>query len=31
MTEGAYENIKITTPEDLLLAAELLRQREVQP
>ena len=31
LTEGAYENIKITTPEDLLLAAELLRQREVQP
>ena len=31
LTEGSYENIKITTPEDLLLAAELLHQREVQP
>lgn len=30
LTDGSYENIKITTPEDLLLAAELLRQREVQ-
>lgn len=31
LTDGAYENIKITTPEDLSLAAELLHQREVQP
>lgn len=31
LTDGSYENIKITTPEDLALAAELLRQREVQP
>lgn len=28
LTEGSYENIKITTPEDMLLAAELLRRRE---
>ena len=28
ITEGSYENIKITTPEDLLLAAELLHCRE---
>lgn len=31
LTDGSYENIKVTTPEDMLLAAELLRQREVQP
>ena len=31
LTDGSYENIKITTPEDMLLAAELFRQREVQP
>ena len=31
LTDGSYENIKITTPEDLVLAAELLQQREVQP
>lgn len=31
LTEGSYENIKITTPEDLVLASELLQQREVQP
>lgn len=31
LTEGSYENIKITTPEDLVLAGELLHQREVQP
>lgn len=31
LTEGSYENIKVTTPEDLILAAELLHQREVQP
>ena len=30
LTDGSYENIKITTPEDLILAAELLHQREVQ-
>lgn len=28
LTEGSYENIKITTPEDLSLASELLRRRE---
>lgn len=28
LTEGSYENIKITTPEDLLLAEELLNRRE---
>ena len=31
LSEGSYENIKITTPEDLILAAELLHRREVQP
>ncbi len=31
LTEGAYENIKITTPEDLSLASELLHRREAQP
>ena len=30
LAEGSYENIKITTPEDLLLATELLRQREAE-
>lgn len=28
IAEGDYENIKITTPEDLVLAEELLRRRE---
>ena len=28
LTDGSYENIKITTPEDLLLAEELLSRRE---
>ncbi|MDE7262285.1 MAG: 2-C-methyl-D-erythritol 4-phosphate cytidylyltransferase [Oscillospiraceae bacterium] len=28
LTEGSYENIKITTPEDLLLAEEILRRWE---
>lgn len=28
LTEGSYDNIKITTPEDLVLAGELLRRRE---
>ena len=28
LTEGSYENIKITPPEDLLLAEGLLRRRE---
>ncbi len=28
LTEGSYENLKITTPEDLLLAEGLLRWRE---
>lgn len=27
MTEGSYENIKITTPEDLLLAEEIVKRR----
>ena len=31
LTEGSYENIKITTPEDLILACELLRRREERP
>lgn len=31
LTDGSYENIKITTPEDLVLAEEILHQREVQP
>lgn len=30
LAEGDYENIKITTPEDLLLAAEILRRREAE-
>lgn len=30
LIEGSYENIKITTPEDVLLASELLHRREVQ-
>ncbi len=28
---GSYENIKITTPEDLLLAEEILKRREARP
>lgn len=28
LTEGSYENLKITTPEDLLLAEGLMRRRE---
>ena len=28
LTEGSYENIKITTPEDLALAAAILQRRE---
>lgn len=28
LTDGSYENIKITTPEDLSLAAAILRRRE---
>ena len=31
LTEGSYENIKSTTPEDMLLACELLRRREERP
>lgn len=27
MVEGGYDNIKITTPEDLLLAANILNSR----
>ena len=30
LAEGDYENIKITTPEDLLLAVEILRRREAE-
>ena len=30
LTEGSYENLKITTPEDLLLAAAILQRREEQ-
>ena len=30
LTEGSYENIKVTTPEDLLLATELLCKRREQ-
>lgn len=30
LTDGLYENIKITTPEDLALASELCHQREVR-
>ena len=30
LTEGDYENIKSTTPEDLLLAAEILRWRAAE-
>ena len=28
LTEGSYENIKITTPEDLILAEAILQRRE---
>ena len=28
LVDGSYENIKITTPEDLILAAAILRKRE---
>ena len=28
LTEGSYENIKITTPEDMALAAAILQRRE---
>ena len=28
LTEGSYENIKITTPEDMLLAEQILKERE---
>ena len=31
LTEGSCENIKITTPEDLILAGELLHRQEVEP
>ena len=31
LTEGSSETIKITTPEDMLLACELLRRREERP
>lgn len=30
LTEGSYENIKITTPEDIALAEAILRRREEQ-
>lgn len=28
LTEGSYENLKITTPEDIILATAILRRRE---
>lgn len=28
LTDGSYENIKITTPEDMILASAILRRRE---
>ena len=28
MIEGSYENIKVTTPEDLVVAEALMRRRE---
>jgi 2-C-methyl-D-erythritol 4-phosphate cytidylyltransferase len=28
---GAYTNLKVTTPEDFILAEALLRQREIGP
>ena len=28
LTDGSYENIKITTPEDVILAEAILRRRE---
>ena len=31
LTEGSLENIKITTPEDMLLASAILQRREEQP
>ncbi len=31
LTDGSYENIKITTPEDLVLAEALLERREEEP
>lgn len=31
LCEGSYENIKLTTPEDLCLAEEILRKREEHP
>lgn len=30
LTEGSYQNIKITTPEDMLLASAILQWREAQ-
>ena len=27
---GAYDNIKVTTPEDLVIAEALLKRREIQ-
>ena len=30
LTDGSYENIKITTPEDMILATAILRRREEQ-
>lgn len=29
LSEGSYENIKVTTPEDLLLAGAILQQRDI--
>ncbi len=31
LTEGSYRNIKITTPEDMLMASAILQWREAQP
>ena len=29
LTDGSYENIKITTPEDMILAEAILSRREM--
>ena len=30
LVEGSYENIKITTPEDLILAESLIKKRKLK-
>ena len=30
LIEGSYQNIKITTPEDILFAEAILRQKEAE-